>query len=180
MREPDRRDGVGRGEDRRARLSAEAAAAAPRLYRLAWHLCGDPLEAEDLVHDVLVKAIPALSAFEGRAALSTYLSRALSNHWKNRLRTRARSKTDPWPEGSEMPGREPGPLESLERAERAGRVRRAMFALDPDRRMTLVLREVEGLAYEEIAEATGVPVGTVRSRLARAREQLRAVLEGQP
>jgi RNA polymerase sigma-70 factor (ECF subfamily) len=74
--------------------------------------------------------------------------------------------------------RSPSPLERLERQDRAAEVRRAVSRLEPTRRLTLLLREVEELSYEEIAEMTGVPVGTVRSRLARARDDLRRLVGG--
>ena len=64
----------------------------PRLYRLALHLSGNRDDAEDLVQETLVRALPALRKFEGRARLSTYLVRALGNLWKNRLRSRSRSR----------------------------------------------------------------------------------------
>ena len=71
----------------------------------------------------------------------------------------------------------PSPLERLEQRDRARWVRQAIARLEPHRRLTLLLREVEELSYEEIAEMTGVAVGTVRSRLARARDDLRRLLE---
>lgn len=157
---------------------------APRMFRLALRLCGRREEAEDLVQDTLVRALPALRQFEGRARLSTYLLRALSNQWKNRLRSRKRSRlvgwfragrggtdTEPDPED-----RRPSPLERLERAERAERVRSEVARLEPDRRLVLLLREVEEMSYEEIAGMLDVPIGTVRSRLSRAREDLRRAL----
>ena len=70
----------------------------------------------------------------------------------------------------------PSPLERLEREDRAEQIRACVARLEPNRRLTLLLREIEELSYEEIAEMTGVPVGTVRSRLARAREDLRSML----
>ncbi len=163
---------------------------APRLFRFALRLTGRREEAEDLVQETLLKALPALRKFEGRARLSTYLIRALGNLWKNRLRSRKRSRLVEWfraarahparPEADEPefdPADEaPSPLERLEAADRAEQVRQAVGRLEPNRRLTLLLREVEELSYEEIAEMTGVPVGTVRSRLARAREDLRALM----
>ena len=159
----------------------------PRLYKLAMRLTGRREDAEDLVQETLVRALPALKRFEGRARLSTYLVRALSNLWKNRLRARSRSRivesfrvgsggTDL--ENNDLDPRDPAPsAEDVLRAEdRAARVREAAARLRPDRRLTLLLREVEELSYEEIASITGVPVGTVRSRLARAREDLRKLL----
>jgi len=163
---------------------------APRLFRLALRLTGRREDAEDLVQDTLVRSLRTLRGFEGRAELSTYLVRALGNLWKNRLRARQRSKLVAWltrgrgagadaagerPE-FDPPDPSPGALEQLEADDRAAAVRRAVARLDPDRRLTLLLREVEELSYEEIASVTGVPVGTVRSRLARARDDLRRIL----
>lgn len=163
----------------------------PRLYRFALHLTGRPEIAEDLVQETLVRTLPALRRFEGRAALSTYLVRSLSNLWKNRLRSKSRSRIVDWLsrrgrtgatiDESETPDRrddDPTPLQRLEASERATMVREAITRLEPARRLCLLLREVEELSYEDIASMTGVPVGTVRSRLARAREDLRKDLGG--
>ena len=161
---------------------------APGLYRMALRLTGRKEDAEDLVQETLVRSLPKLSRFEGRAKISTYLFRALGNLWKNRLRSKKRSRLVEWfrrkPGGAyeddatefDPQDRVPLPLEQLEAAERAAEVRRAVARLGPMRRWTLLLREVEEMPYEEIAEVTGVPVGTVRSRLARAREELRQIL----
>jgi len=166
---------------------------APRLFRLALKLCGRREDAEDLVQETLVRSLPALKRFEGRARLSTYLIRALTNLWKNRLRSRKRSPLVEWfrgrkndrqeeTEGPETLAVDPAPSaeERIEGAERAAQVRAAIGRLEPNRRLTLLLREVEEMSYEEIAEMTKVPVGTVRSRLARARDDLRQFLEGRP
>ena len=160
----------------------------PRLFRLALHLSGNRDDAEDLVQETLVRALPALRNFEGRARLSTYLVRALGNLWKNRLRSRSRSKIVEWfrvgggkdeddSQGDlDPPDVAPSAHDLLEAEDRAVLVRQALAGLRPDRRITLLLREVEELPYEEIATITGVPVGTVRSRLARAREDMRRLL----
>jgi RNA polymerase sigma-70 factor (ECF subfamily) len=162
----------------------------PRLYRLALHLTGRREDAEDLVQETLVRTLPALRRFEGRSTLSTYLVRSLTNLWKNRLRSKSRSRIVDWfsgkgrNDGEEMretpdrPDDAPTPLERMEASDRAATVRRAITRLEPARRLCLLLREVEELSYEEIASMTGVPVGTVRSRLARAREDLRTDLGG--
>jgi len=164
---------------------------APRLFRLAMRMTGRREEAEDLVQETLVRSLPALKRFEGRAKLSTYLIRALGNLWKNRLRSKKRSRLVEWFRGKQRDGGEtqeldpadtaPSPHELLERRDRAEQVRGAVERLEPARRWTLLLREVEELSYEEIAEVTGVAVGTVRSRLARARSDLRRLLmEAEP
>jgi RNA polymerase sigma-70 factor (ECF subfamily) len=160
---------------------------APRLFRLAMRMTGRREEAEDLVQETLVRSLPALRRFEGRARVSTYLVRALGNLWKNRLRSRKRSRLVGWFRGapSDEDGAPefdpaddvPSAQEMLEREDRAEQVRQAVARLDPVRRWTLLLREVEEMSYEEIAEVTGVAVGTVRSRLARARADLKQLLE---
>ena len=152
----------------------------PRLYRFALHLTGRPEEAEDLVQETLVRALTSLGRFEGRAALSTYLIRALGNLWKNRLRARSRSRFVEWFRGNALdpPDRAPSAFDLLSAEDRAEQARRAVARLDPQRKITLLLRELEGLSYEEIATMTAVPVGTVRSRLARARQDLRQWLGG--
>lgn len=164
---------------------------APRLFRLALRLTGCRDDAEDLVQETLVRALPALRKFEGRAAVSTYLFRALGNLWKNRLRSKKRSRLVDWfraggrrddedAPGLDPPDHAPSPLERLEAKDRAEEVREAVSGLAPKRRLVLLLREVEEMSYEEIAEVTGVPIGTVRSRLARARDDMRRLLGGRP
>lgn len=160
---------------------------APRLFRMALRLTGRREDAEDLVQETLVRALPSLRRFEGRSTLSTYLFRAMGNLWKNRLRSKQRSRLVEWfraaPAGTaategEFDPRDAAPLapERLEAADRASAVREAVARLEPTRRWTLLLREVEEMPYEQIAEITGAPVGTVRSRLARARDDLRRLL----
>jgi RNA polymerase sigma-70 factor (ECF subfamily) len=178
-------EGIRRGDG--AAFEAVARMHAPRLFRFALRLTGRREDAEDLVQETLVRALPALRKFEGRAKLSTYLLRALGNLWKNMLRSRKRSRLVEWERGrGGDDGDEskeivaingsPSPLERLEAKDRAGEIRTAVSHLEPNRRLALLLREVEELSYEEIAAMTGAPVGTVRSRLARAREDLRKLL----
>jgi len=165
---------------------------APKLMRLALKLCQRREDAEDLVQETLLKSMTTLRRFDGRAQLSTYLFRALSNQWKNRLRSRSRSRIVDWfrgqPRGDDRaaPSIEPREVDpapdaeqQLVAGERALEIRAAIETLEPHRRLTLLLREVEGLSYEEIAMATDVAVGTVRSRLARARADLKQRLGGE-
>ena len=87
-------EGIRRGDS--GAFEAVARMHAPRLFRLAIRLTGRREDAEDLVQETLVRSLPALRKFEGRARLSTYLVRALGNLWKNRLRSRKRSRLVDW------------------------------------------------------------------------------------
>ena len=197
LREPDAPGGVRSEEELLGAIRRGDAAAfdtvarmhSPRLFRLALRLCGKREDAEDLVQDTLLRTLPRLGGFEGRAQVSTYLVRALVNGWRNRLRSRKRSRLVDWfaarkdSRGDPAPPAEPadetpGVEERLVAGDRAAAVRGAIAQLEPTRRLALLLCAVEEMSYEEIAEMTGVPVGTVRSRLARAREDLRRFLQG--
>ncbi|MFQ5877497.1 MAG: RNA polymerase sigma factor [Acidobacteriota bacterium] len=159
-----------------------------RLYVLAYRLCGDPAEAEDLSQEALVRGFRASPGFRGEADFYTYLYRTLLNLWSNRLRRRRRWRMVPLLGGSgreregaslaeRMPDRSPGPHERAVGQQQAERLHRALAAMDPGQRAVLVLRVAEELDYEEIASALGIPVGTVRSRLARARARIRRLME---
>jgi RNA polymerase sigma-70 factor (ECF subfamily) len=178
-------DGIRRGDA--DAFDALAREHAPRLFRLALRMTGRRDEAEDLVQETLVRALPALRRFEGRAKLSTYLVRAMGNVWKNSLRSKKRSRLVDWFRGRteretaddaafEPSDDAPSAQDRLEAQDRALEVREAVTQLEPNRRLTLLLREVEEMSYEEIATVTRVAVGTVRSRLARARSDLRQLL----
>lgn len=158
-----------------------------RLYVLAFRLTGNRAEAEDLSQETLVRGYLAIGRFRGEADFYTYLYRALLNLWKNQIRSRRRWRFVPFSSGlkrergepetaPELPDRSPGPLERLVGREQGERLRRALLELDPGFRSVLVLRVAEGLEYEEIAAALGIRVGTVRSRLARARSRIRELL----
>ncbi len=166
-----------------------------RLYVLAFRLTGAREEAEDLSQETLVKGYLAAGRFEGRSDFYTYLYRTLINLWKNQIRRRRRWRMVPLFGGREAgsgerdrhgegtgPGARladgsPGPHERLARREETEKLQRALGRLDPGFRAVLVLRVAEGLEYEEIAVSLGIPIGTVRSRLARARRRIRELLE---
>jgi len=161
-----------------------------RVFALALQLCrGRHEDAEELAQEAFLRALEAIEGFRGEAAFSTWIHRIVVNLHLNRsstLAARARSRQlslapqddDAGGQTLDLPAAGAGPAEQAVRAEERVALRRALAALDEERRIAVVLRDVEGLAYEEIAALLEVPIGTVRSRLARAREELSRALGG--
>lgn len=153
------------------------------VYALALRLTGNTADAWDLAQDSLVRALRALAGFRGDADPRTWVYRITVNAWKNRLASaaeRARRSSEPLdaPDRPELPGGDPPAEAALERDERKAALDRALAALEPADRAALQLREFDGLSYDDIASALDVPVGTVKSRLHRARLCLAKAMEG--
>ncbi|MBB5958360.1 RNA polymerase sigma-70 factor (ECF subfamily) [Saccharothrix tamanrassetensis] len=144
-----------------------------RMYRVALRIVGDPVEAEDVVQDAWISAWRALPRFRGEAAPSTWLYRVVTNAALAHLR---RKKPTVPLESAPEPRTSDGPEASLLRNETTDVVLRAIAELEPTQRVPLVLRELEGLSYEEVAEVLGIAVPALRSRLHRARVALMAKL----
>lgn len=152
-----------------------------RLYNALVHVVGSAEEAQDVAQDAFVQAFLKLGSFQRSAAFYTWLYRIAFNLAISRFRKskptvsidQARDCT-----GDEIEARDAPPTERLDRQERAGQVQTALAALDEHHRAVLVLREIDGCAYETIAEILDVPLGTVRSRLHRARMEMRELLKG--
>jgi RNA polymerase sigma-70 factor (ECF subfamily) len=147
-----------------------------RLFTALVQVCGGREEAEDAAQDAFVQAYLKLTSFEGQSSFYTWLYRiAFNTAISRRRRKRPDLSID---RSREQTGNEPidgseGAEELLLRRERAGMVQRALGQLNTEHRAILVLREMEGCDYDEIAEILDLPVGTVRSRLHRARLQLK-------
>jgi RNA polymerase sigma-70 factor (ECF subfamily) len=151
-----------------------------RLFNTIAHVVGSPHEAGDVVQEAFVQAFVKLDTFHHSSAFYTWLYRIAFNIAVSRQR---RHKPIASVEQTrELTGEEPlghgdGPSRRLEQQERVAQVRAALGRLTDEHRTVLVLREIDGCAYEAIAELLEVPVGTVRSRLHRARLELREQLK---
>ncbi len=152
------------------------------VYALALRLTGNTADAWDLAQDAMVRALKGLAAFRDDADPKTWVYRITVNAWKNRLASageRARRSSEPLEaEGRpELPGGDPPADAVLAQDERSRALAAAIAALEPEDRGALQLREFDGLSYEEIAGALGIPVGTVKSRLHRARLAVAKAME---
>src|SRR4029450_8822994 len=155
-------------------------------FALALHLLGDRDEALDLSQEVFLRDFRTIASFRGQSALRTWIYRIVINQARNRQRwwrRRRRSEQVSLDEHLQQFGdleskSEVLPDRLLASKETASRIWRALDLLPFDQRTALILREVDGLRYDEIAFSLGVAVGTVKSRLTRARQALRAELLG--
>jgi RNA polymerase sigma-70 factor (ECF subfamily) len=163
-----------------------------KVFNLVFRMLGDRAEAEDLAQDVFVTVFRSIEQFRGDAKFSTWLYRVAANHCKNRLKylgRRHQKQTSSYEtaseEGRDLEGSSEPPLhvklgrpdEVLEGQETERLVQAAIATLDEEHRLLVVLRDIEDLSYEEIVVITGLPEGTVKSRLHRARLALKLKLE---
>jgi len=155
----------------------------PRLFNAMVHFLRDKTEAEDVVQDAFVLAMTKLDSFKGNSQFYTWLYRIAHNVAISKLRKKRPTmsldygtKDNPSP-GFGIPddGEQPG--DRLEKEEQIQTLMSAMERLSDEHRSILILREMEGMDYEAIAGVLQLPVGTVRSRLHRARATLREIME---
>jgi RNA polymerase sigma-70 factor (ECF subfamily) len=157
------------------------------VFNLALRLTGDPEEARDVSQDVFLQVYRMLPRFEGRSTLKTWIYRIVVNQCHNRQRWwRRRRKDQSRPIEELTPAEEAqlgdgkaeatSPYEEVRRLEQRRVVQAALLELSFEHRAVLLLREVEGLSVEQVAESLGLAEGTVKSRLSRAREALRRQL----
>lgn len=174
-----------------------------QIYNVALRMMGNHADAGDMAQEAIIQAFRKIGAFRGESGFGTWLYRIVTNRCLDELRRRKRRREQLVPVGSWEPsgengdrrqgidewgasqgrdddlpdGHAAGPEEAYERLELQELIRKALQRLSEDHRAVIVLREIEGLSYEEIAEAMECSIGTVKSRLSRAREALRDVLE---
>jgi RNA polymerase sigma-70 factor (ECF subfamily) len=149
-----------------------------RIFNLALTLTGNVGDAEDLAQDAFVRAYKAIGSFRGESSFLTWLYRITVNVVRSQMDRRRRSREVAMPQDDEG-----APLEVASDEASADRtliarqiVARALAALPDDMRIAVTLRDLHGLEYREIAEALDVPIGTVESRIFRARARLRPLL----
>lgn len=148
----------------------------PRVFRLAYRLAGNRQDAEDLTQETFVRVFRSLANYEP-GTFEGWLHRITTNLFLDMVRRRQRIRFDALPdEGDRLPGRERSPEQQYSDNHFGADVQAALDSLSPDFRVAVVLCDVEGLTYEEIAATLGIKLGTVRSRIHRGRLQLREAL----
>jgi RNA polymerase sigma-70 factor (ECF subfamily) len=149
-----------------------------RVFGVALRMLGNAAEAEEVAQEAFLRAYRAIAEFRGDSTLSTWLYTITSRLACNRLGAGERRVARPGDEVLALvaDGRS-SPAETAEQSELQLALHRAIAELPDERRAAIVLRDIEGLSYEDIARALDLPVGTVRSRIHRARMDLKAKLE---
>jgi RNA polymerase sigma-70 factor, ECF subfamily len=161
-----------------------------KVFSLVYRMLGNRHEAEDVAQEVFITVFKTVDGFRGEAKFSTWLLRIAANQSKNRIKYLSRRPTD----GGEvedalqtragagtpapiMQAQIEGPDVLMEAAELESLMQRSIAALDEEHRLLVILRDVEELSYQEIGEITGLPEGTIKSRLHRARMAIKEELD---
>jgi RNA polymerase sigma-70 factor (ECF subfamily) len=161
-----------------------------KVFNLCFRFLGNYEEADDCAQETFVKVYRCLKNFRGDSSVSTWVYRIAVNTCKNRVASaqyrnnrRAIRLDGPVADGEDERPFEIGdeklsPDARADRNEKGELIQKAIDSLPADQRAVVVLRDIEGLSYEDIAEATGLNIGTVKSKLSRARQELREKLKG--
>lgn len=154
-----------------------------KVYSIAFRMLGNPEDAREIAQEAFVRAYLSLKRFQAECSFSTWICKIVTNLCIDELRRKRRQapvvrSLDAHPRGDEeglalqVVDQSPGPQELLEQVELREALQEALLSLPPEHRAVIVLRDVNGMTYEEIAQALELNLGTVKSRLARARRQL--------
>ncbi len=158
-----------------ASIRKNIASSRSRLFRVALAWCGDRMVADDLVQEAMTLALQKSHQLREKERLNAWLYSILNNCWKQHLRRyRPHENLD-----EQQPGEEPGPDYRVGQMEVVTRVRTAVAGLPVEQRRVLALVDLEGFAYCEVASILEIPIGTVMSRLYRARKALIKLLDNQ-
>ena len=161
-------------DQRRRQFEAQALPHLDAAYNLARWLSRSPSDAEDIVQDAMLRAFRAFDGFRG-GDVKPWLLAIVRNCWRNASADTRRRRHTTLPEEHDepLPSDEPSPEATVATASEGRRLNEVMALLPNEFREVLILREMEDMSYREIADVTGVPIGTVMSRLARARALLK-------
>jgi RNA polymerase sigma-70 factor (ECF subfamily) len=148
------------------------------IFNLVYRMLGDYDDAAETSQEVFLSAYRAIGQFRGEANFSTWLYRIALNHATTRRKSAAlRQKRFVAIDGSDLIDNDQiGPVETLEKKELRERVQRALSELEPEDATVILLRDLQDVPYEDVARVLQIPVGTVKSRLHRARQALKAKL----
>jgi RNA polymerase sigma-70 factor (ECF subfamily) len=150
---------------------------ADRTYRLAYRLSGNAQDAEDLTQETFIRVFRSLSSYQP-GTFEGWMHRITTNLFLDMVRRRNRVRMEALPDDYDrVPGAEPSPEQAFSASNFDPDLQDALESLAPEFRAAVVLCDVEGLSYEEIGATLGVKLGTVRSRIHRGRQALRAALE---
>jgi RNA polymerase sigma-70 factor, ECF subfamily len=147
-----------------------------RIYNLCRYMLRDPQDAQDAAQDAFLKAYRGIKDFRSEASLYTWLYRIAVNTCLDYKRKTSVATLRSESLSEEEPSGEPSPERTYESKEVSEAIQSALQKLPKKLRPAIVLREIDGLSYEEIAEILHTSVGTVKSRISRAREELRGIL----
>ena len=154
-----------------------------KMYAVALRMCANREDAQDCLQDAMLRIYKALPSFQGKSSFSTWAYRITMNTCLDELRrkkTRQASSLDSLLDMGWSPADEENtPERHSDQAELRRDISRALQTLPEDMRSAVILRDVQGFSYEEIAEILSVNVGTIKSRISRGREKLREILSGQ-
>lgn len=157
-----------------------------RVYNLCFRMLGSREEARDVAQEVFVTIFQKIDTFRAESKLSTWIFRVATNHAKNRIKYLARrherdqtsfEEMVVQPSSGRLSASVPRPDQELDRARLEDFLQRALASIDEDQRAVVVLRDIEGLTYDEIADVTGDPLGTIKSRIHRGRMRLKEALD---
>lgn len=156
------------------------------IFHVAYRMLGDSAEASDVVQEIFLKVFRNIGGFKGEAALKTWIFRIAFSEilnklrwWKRRYRFSTVSIDDDQNgngNGHQVSDSKPTPEQILQSKEQETAIQQALSKLSGDHRSIIVLRDIEGFSYNEIADVLGISIGTVKSRLARARADLKKSL----
>lgn len=148
------------------------------ILRIAYLYVGDFQTAEDIFQEVFLKAYQSFADFKGKSSVKTWLIRIAINSCKDYLKSAWKRRVAPMDEAMEQSLCSPDVYEQTERKVDAGKVREAVFLLPEQYREVIICFFYQELSLEETAQALHLPTGTVKSRLSRAKERLKALLKG--